>query len=206
MPKPGPKRLSDPQELRALAHPLRLRLLTELAARRHGTASELAAAVGEPANRVSFHLRLLARYGFLEEAPEHARDRRERCWRLVHEDGMDYDALETTPEGVAALHAHLRKGMGEAHAMAEAFFAGRLDGATPWERGPFAHDWYLRLTQGEATEFDEEYLALCFRWRERIAARLDAGDTDGRETFAVFIQGFPLPKGATVPDEHGTLR
>ncbi|HEY8455292.1 MAG TPA: helix-turn-helix domain-containing protein [Actinopolymorphaceae bacterium] len=189
------KRLTDAQELRALAHPVRLRLITELLARGYGTASDLAPAVGRPVNSVSFHLRFLARYGFLEEAPEHARDGRERCWRLAYPDGLDYSDLVTTPEGRAAVERHLQKGRGATQEMARAYFEGKLEGAPRWDKGPFAHDWYLRLTPDEAAEFDREYLELCFRWRDKIAARLEAGDTEGRETFAIFIHGFPLPKG-----------
>ena len=201
MTKSGAKKLTNPQELRALAHPVRLRLLTELHARGHGTASTLAAVVSLPANSVSFHLRQLAKYGFLEDAPEHARDGRERCWRLVYQDGVDYEELMTTPAGKAAVEAHWRRGGAWAREMIQAYFSGNLEGAPAWDRGAFNHDWYLRLTPDEAMEFDREYLDLCFRWRDRIAAELHREDPESasatvRETFAVFIYGFPLPQGA----------
>jgi DNA-binding transcriptional ArsR family regulator len=67
--------------LRALAHPLRLRLL-ELAAAEDTVTTALASArTGESSGNCSFHLRLLARHGFLTSVD--GRDRREHPWRLA---------------------------------------------------------------------------------------------------------------------------
>lgn len=68
--------------LRALAHPLRLQLVERLTRRGTARAADLAAEMGVPANSLSYHLRMLARGGVLEEAPEEAQDRRDRVWRL----------------------------------------------------------------------------------------------------------------------------
>ncbi len=76
----------EPEQLKALAHPMRQRLLFELVARDHARAADLAQATGEPANSVSFHLRTLARAGLIVEAPDLARDRRDRVWRSVADD------------------------------------------------------------------------------------------------------------------------
>lgn len=72
-------------QLRALAHPLRLEIIDEV--RRLGTAraADVAEELSLPANSVSYHLRILARGGVIEEAPEAARDRRDRVWRLTQE-------------------------------------------------------------------------------------------------------------------------
>ncbi len=71
--------LTDPRTLRAMAHPLRLQLYELIT--REGTltttrASEL---VGESTASCSFHLRQMAKYGFIEEAP--GGRGRERPWR-----------------------------------------------------------------------------------------------------------------------------
>ena len=47
------------------------------------TASALAARTGQAVGSASHHLKVLAQAGLVEEAPELARDRRERWWRLV---------------------------------------------------------------------------------------------------------------------------
>jgi hypothetical protein len=67
--------------LRALAHPLRLQLLRLARETGELTTSVASVRTGESTANCSFHLRLLARHGFLEPAP--GRDRRERPWRLA---------------------------------------------------------------------------------------------------------------------------
>ena len=59
--------LSDPRAMRALAHPPRLDLLELLFAEGPLTASECAARVGDSPASCSYHLRQLARWGFVEE-------------------------------------------------------------------------------------------------------------------------------------------
>lgn len=71
--------IDDPRVLRALAHPLRLRLLAALSFGGEATATQLAEELGESSGSTSYHLRQLARYGFVEEAE--AEDARSRPWR-----------------------------------------------------------------------------------------------------------------------------
>lgn len=72
-------RLSSPM-LKAMSHPLRRRILELMHGDVPRRAADLAELLGEPANSVSFHLRQLAKAGLIVEAPEHARDRRDRVW------------------------------------------------------------------------------------------------------------------------------
>lgn len=67
--------------LKAYAHPLRRHIAKSVAGRGHARAADLAADLGVAANTVSFHLRVLAEAGLIEEAPEHARDKRDRVWK-----------------------------------------------------------------------------------------------------------------------------
>jgi DNA-binding transcriptional ArsR family regulator len=79
---PGPRILDDdPLAMRALAHPTRIRLIEELTLRGPMTATQAAAYVGESPSSCSFHLRTLAKYGFVEEAP--GGTGRQRPWRAV---------------------------------------------------------------------------------------------------------------------------
>lgn len=66
--------------LKALANPLRQKLVSLMRREKYVRAADAAAQLGEPANKISFHLRVLADAGLIEEAPEHARDRRDRVW------------------------------------------------------------------------------------------------------------------------------
>lgn len=73
------KRLTDPKALRALAHPVRLKLLGQLRIHGHLTASQAGEMLGESSASCSFHLRQLAKYGLVEEAG--GGHGRERPWR-----------------------------------------------------------------------------------------------------------------------------
>ena len=83
--------LTDPQAIRALAHPLRLDLV-ELLGQGPMTAAECARALGSTQANCSFHLRQLAKYGFVGPAPE-GTDRRERRWQL-----LDYEQSWSSAE------------------------------------------------------------------------------------------------------------
>jgi hypothetical protein len=73
--------LSDPKAMRALAHPVRLDLIEALGIEGPLTATEAAALIGQSATTCSFHLRQLAKYGFVEDAGPGGT--RERPWRLT---------------------------------------------------------------------------------------------------------------------------
>lgn len=96
------------EQLRALAHPLRLELMDRIGRRGTARAADLAADLDIPANSVSYHLRILARGGVIVEAPEAARDRRDRVWKLGQGTFGDLDAGpvndpgERDPEYLAA--------------------------------------------------------------------------------------------------------
>jgi DNA-binding transcriptional ArsR family regulator len=156
--------VTDPQALRALAHPLRQRILFELTTRGHARAADLAQALGEPANSVSFHLRVLARAGLIAEAPEHARDKRDRVWRPV----ADRYAVEPTTPGYDAVTAPVL-----------AWARDVLTARTP--PGEAAADQPLhlgtvnqaRLTRAEAQQLAAELAAVLDTWRARGSRAAD---------------------------------
>ena len=79
----GPRQLTDPLAMRAMAHPVRLALMQALNDAGTLTATEAAERVGESPSNCSFHLRQLAKYGWVEEAP--GGKGRQRPWRAVYD-------------------------------------------------------------------------------------------------------------------------
>jgi predicted ArsR family transcriptional regulator len=75
------KQLTDPKALRALAHPIRLKLLGQLRIRGQLTATQAGELLGESSASCSFHLRQLAKYGLVEETG--GGQGRERPWRAT---------------------------------------------------------------------------------------------------------------------------
>ncbi|MEV0621213.1 helix-turn-helix domain-containing protein [Nonomuraea sp. NPDC050404] len=96
-------KISDPQVLKAVTHPLRARMLGLLRADGPATASELGRRLGESSGSTSYHLRELFKYGFIEEDPDR-RDGRERRWRARHRyTSWNSRELSGTPEGREAV-------------------------------------------------------------------------------------------------------
>jgi DNA-binding transcriptional ArsR family regulator len=81
MPGQRTVQLTNPRALRALAHPIRLELISLL--RRGGplTATQAGERIDESPSSCSFHLRQLAKYGLVEEAG--GGHGRERPWRAT---------------------------------------------------------------------------------------------------------------------------
>jgi DNA-binding transcriptional ArsR family regulator len=161
--------VSDPKVLRALAHGVRNRILSELSAVGPMRAADLAAALDIPANQASFHLRTLAKYGLIVEAPEEARDGRDRVWKPALDRGVSISLkeIEAAPGG-DAVSAFLRHDVGQrAH---EA-----VDSATGTNREDDIHisisDIALRLTKDEAEQLALELTDLADQWRERTKGR-----------------------------------
>jgi DNA-binding transcriptional ArsR family regulator len=75
------RQVTDPRQLRALAHPLRLALLDHLMSFGEQTAARCADAMGSTTSNCSYHLRALGRAGFVERAD--SADGRERPWRAT---------------------------------------------------------------------------------------------------------------------------
>jgi DNA-binding MarR family transcriptional regulator len=84
--KPGmpgnPVTLTDPKMMRALAHQARIAIWTYLGLHGPATATQCAEVAGLSPSACSYHLRTLARYGFIEEDRASAADGRERPWRV----------------------------------------------------------------------------------------------------------------------------
>ncbi|APE21587.1 MULTISPECIES: winged helix-turn-helix domain-containing protein [Streptomyces] len=79
--QPRSIRLTDPRALRAYAHPLRLSLVGLLRSSGPFTATRAAELTGESVASCSYHLRILAKYGLVEEAP--GGRGREKPWRAT---------------------------------------------------------------------------------------------------------------------------
>src|ERR1700748_1596009 len=75
------RHITDARTLRALAHPVRIALLEALALGGAMTATQVGEQIGESPTTCSFHLRQLAKYGFVEEAG--GGKGRARPWRMT---------------------------------------------------------------------------------------------------------------------------
>lgn len=186
MPAKEPLHITDPETLRAMAHPLRQRVLVELNVREHARAADLAKALDEPANSISFHLRVLARHRFIEEAPELARDKRDRVWRpKVEQFVIDSDIAGAEH----AIDPHL-------HWLRDMFLRDRT---APEEQDSF-HEGAVSgafLTRDEAAELSAEVTDVLEKWWDRTAAAKRATPEDpDRKYYQVLFAIGPRTLGA----------
>ena len=152
--------------LRALAHPLRGRLLGLLRLDGPSTASRLAERVGESSGVTSYHLRQLEAHGFVAEV-EGRGTARERWWQAQHQmTSWDADELLDQPGGLEAneqMQRHQIEGWGrELRAWAE---GGRVHGRE-WAAVAGLSDYVLRLRPDEAQQLLDEVYAVLDRWSQ----------------------------------------
>lgn len=197
VPDPTDVPITDPRAIRALAHPTRLALLEVLGSEGPATATRCAELTGQSVASCSFHLRSLAKHGFVDPV---AGSGREKPWRLrsmtqrLAGDRQD-------PEGAAA-----------AAAFGEFFLGHELDRLRAWwarETGASAEDrpWYdasvltgatAWLTLAELREVEAELIAVVHRhFLGRPAG--PGGRADGSRPVRVFL-GSSVGLGPLAPE------
>lgn len=147
---------ADSGAMRALTHPLRLDLLELLAANGPATAAACGRALGVAQANCSFHLRQLAKYGYVQEA-EQGTDKRERRWRLAE----PRPSMRFGPGSDAIVRRRLERLVVEREAQA---ILDHVDGGgDPDQQGSSAG-----ILAALVTVTAEQAVELKRRWRELI--------------------------------------
>lgn len=169
-----PSRSLGAREVRALAHPLRLRMLESLGDG-PATASMLARELGESSGATSYHLRALAAAGLIVEELD-KRKGRERWWKREPQTvGLISSAPAEDPEYNAAV-AQLESTMvGRDEEGLRRYVHQRREGkhSDSWRETAFIGGWTVYATQEEVQELSE----LVVRWlraRQRPAEKRDS--------------------------------
>jgi len=149
----------DPRAMRAIAHPLRLTLLELVGREGTLTATRAAELTGESSASCSFHLRQLAKYGFLEEA-EGGRGR-ERPWRMPT---LSHHWSDEAPEA-DVLDALLVQRIGQ---QLTEWLQRRRREPAEWRKAAPGTYSLLYLTPDELTALGEQLLALPQPYLERF--------------------------------------
>jgi DNA-binding transcriptional ArsR family regulator len=179
-----PRELTDPGALKALAHPLRQRILRQLDRDGPATSTTLARALGENTGATSYHLRQLAEHGFVEDVPDQGQGR-ERWWRARRQDIRFPPRSTMSADMRAAFDEFGRQGVAED---IEAFtrFQRQRDALGEWGDALLFARGGLRLTRDELLQFWADYMEL-FR---RYAAATDPPAADARRFLVRFV-AFP---------------
>ncbi len=176
----------SPADLKALTHPVRLRMLGLLRIDGPATATQLATRLGLNTGATSYHLRQLAQHGFVEDDAGRG-NARDRWWRAVHQstntgreeppDEAGREVLDAYLQSVAVmLTENLQRAVEERSLLPD-----------EWRRASEFSDWVIRLTPKRA-------LALVDAVSKVIqdAEEDDEDDVDAAE-FLVQFQAFPFP-------------
>ncbi|MEW2514893.1 helix-turn-helix domain-containing protein [Streptomyces sp. NPDC046870] len=187
------RRITDIGTLKALAHPLRMRLYRLLFVAEAATASQLAEQVDEAVSLVSYHLRKLAEHGLVEEAEPRSADARERWWQPAS-DGVTIrdEDFRDAPEKAAAHLAASRMFLEQRAEMYRRYLDERAQWGPGWNTAAHDSEALLRLTAGELAELKKDLTDLIERYDEQGRVREAAGDTEGREHVALHVYGFPF--------------
>jgi predicted transcriptional regulator len=175
--------LTDPKTMRALAHPVRMRLLELLREYDTLTATQAAELMGETPANCAFHLRTLAKYGFVQEAG--GGRGRERPWRNATRT-IQIESGQLDPQAAIAANAlsamwherwfeHVR----------QAFAAPLTD---PWDGSRTATLSRRYLTADELDEIAKDVTAALSRYSDRD----DADRPDDAQLVELMFFGFPI--------------
>jgi DNA-binding transcriptional ArsR family regulator len=179
--------VNDPIRLRALAHPLRMRLLGLLRLDGPATASALAARLGESSGSTSYHLRQLARHGFIERAEELDRGR-ERWWRASDEATLFRAGdFSDSPEAAVLSAAYQHQVLQTHTAIAAQYLDEQEAWESDWTNAAGLNDIWVRLTPDRLTDLTADIMRLIAE-----AEVADDEDVSGAERVAIVIHAIPV--------------
>jgi predicted ArsR family transcriptional regulator len=183
----------DATALRALSHPVRLRILGLLRIDGPTTATALATRLRLNSGATSYHLRQLAQHGFIVDDDTQGNGR-ERWWRAAHQSTRTGPEAEESDETGAALDA-----FSQAVAVVQTERLQRAVEERPllplgWRRASTLSNWGFTLTAQRAEELMSALVDLLDGWDE------EPESTDGAEQFMVTLQTYPWP-GRVAPAE-----
>jgi Helix-turn-helix domain len=177
----------DPKALRALAHPLRWQLLDLLGSEGTATATRCAAVLGESVASCSYHLGMLAKYGYIEEMP--GRTGREKPWRLAST-RQDLGSAGLDTEGQLAAEAATEAFLNHEFARTRQRYLRTSLEPEQWRPALLGESVWL--TEQEYTAAKEELFAVLERYRQDDRVLLDpsqrpAGSREARLFIAVSV-------------------
>ncbi|HXH79910.1 helix-turn-helix domain-containing protein [Nocardioides sp.] len=143
--------------LRALSHPVRLRMLSLLRGEGAATATTLAQRLGLNTGATSYHLRQLAQHGFITEDTERG-NARDRWWCATHDSTRtDFQQQRQSDEDVEAYLATVALVYGDRlrSAVAEMRFL-----PDEWRTVGTLSDWERSLTPADAEALVERLIAI----------------------------------------------
>jgi DNA-binding transcriptional ArsR family regulator len=177
--------VTDVRALKALAHPLRGKLLGHLRTYGPSTATRLGEALGESSGSTSYHLRQLESWGFVEEVTGEGNGR-DRWWRARHRSThFDTASFIADPGGREAVDELSLRQLGQQQRLLANYAAESPDLDDDWRTAASLNDWALHLSPAAVRGLAEELNAVIARWR-------DTREDPGQPLVSVLLDLFPV--------------
>jgi DNA-binding transcriptional ArsR family regulator len=155
----------DTRALRVLAHPLRVRLLSELRLHGAANATQLAMRLGTNTGATSYHLRRLAEVELVDEAP--GRLGRERFWVARHDSHQwRTTRYENEPDATAAANWLRRNQWLRCIEHAEEWERARHRWPDAWQEAASLSDAIVAVNPDQLSDLMEELHAVVVRYRD----------------------------------------
>ena len=159
--------LDDPVAMRALTHPVRIALIEVLLGGGALTATEVGEQIGESATTCSFHLRQLAKYGFVEEAG--GGRGRSRPWRMTST-GLEFAGSYDDPGAQLAAQTLIRMIRDRQLGRYRTWLETRSAYPKAWQRAAGDVEYLSFLTAAELRQVrDEVQELLASRFPDRLS-------------------------------------
>lgn len=178
-----------PESFKGLAHPMRVALLTLLRADGPATASQLAEALDTTSGATSYHLRQLARHGFIEEQVGTG-SARERYWSARHlATKLNRGDLAEDPESLALLDEIMRAISMSRESEVQAFLATQDEWGPEWEEAVALDDHFIRMNAAELAQLRGEISERLFELAQRPSEKTPEDAVPVRVHFLAFPFG-----------------
>jgi DNA-binding transcriptional ArsR family regulator len=186
----------DAATMRALAHPLRMRIIGSLRLDGPATASGLAERLGVSSGLTSYHLRALAGADFVEDDPDHESKGRERWWRAAQDmTSWQPGAAGDDPDAIAAEDWLAGYAARRAMDWVDGWLKRRNEDDEAWQRVSGTSDYVVEVTPDELDALLDQITAVVRPFMrtaaERASADPEADAAEGRIDVRLLLQAFP---------------
>lgn len=169
----------DATSVKAMAHPLRVEILRILQTHKRASVTSLAAELGETTGAISYHLRQLARHGFVEQfdpadenstagADARGPGRKQRWWRMavdeIHSSGFE---MLNDPATAEAARYLLRESTAQLARDLAHWQATATEWSKPWQRAHTSMQGNLELNPKQTRALADDLSALLARYQRK---------------------------------------
>ncbi|CAN5352190.1 hypothetical protein BH11ACT8_BH11ACT8_19650 [soil metagenome] len=174
----------QPHQLRALAHPVRLRMLGLLRLNGPATSTMLATRLGLNTGATSYHLRQLAQHGFIVDDDSQGNGR-ERWWKAAHQSTRTVSPPPDDVEGWEVTDAYLQTVATIYTEWLQRAFEERPLLPLRWREAGTLSDYHQRLTPATATRLLERL--------DAILSEVEDEDDEDAADFVVQLSAYVRP-------------